>query len=196
MRRVAVMADSVNQTPTRVAAALARILEPSPYDYAFGGALALGIWTRARGTEDVDVTIYAPAEAPDECLDLLRGGGVDFTESVTRESIREHGFFRAQFEGVVVDVFLPTIPVYELCRQHRQRVEFLGQPVYVWGPVAIAIFKMMFFRPQDLVDVENMLRTPSTQIDCDLVREQLVEIFGQRDPRISNWDEIVSRTRG
>lgn len=55
---------------------------------------------------------------------------------------------------------------------------------------------MMFFRPQDLVDVENMLKTPSTEIDLNLVREQLVDIFGQRDPRISNWDEIVSRTRG
>ncbi|MCA9078800.1 MAG: hypothetical protein KDA93_27500 [Planctomycetaceae bacterium] len=60
----------------------------------------------------------------------------------------------------------------------------------------MAIFKMMFFRPQDLVDVENMLKTPSTEIDLNLVREQLVDIFGQRDPRISNWDEIVSRTRG
>jgi hypothetical protein len=97
---------------------------------------------------------------------------------------------------VVVDVFLPTIPVYELCRQHRARIEFAGQPLYVFGPLALAIFKMMFFRPQDLVDVENMLRTPSTEMDTELIREQLVDIFGERDPRVSNWDEIVARTRG
>ncbi len=188
--------ESLNLRPTRIAAELGKVLEASPFDYAFGGALALGLWTRARGTEDVDVTIYASASDPDDCLNLLRTSDLDFVESEARESINEHGFFRASLDSVTVDVFLPTIPVYELCRQHRQRVEFLGQPVYVWGPLAITIFKMMFFRTQDLLDVENMLKTPSTQIDLGLVREQLVDIFGQRDPRISNWDEIVARTRG
>lgn len=188
--------QSLNLRPTRIAAKLGKMLESSPFDYAFGGALALGLWTRARGTVDVDVTIYASATDPDDCLELLRNGGVEFVESEARESINEHGFFRASLDSVTVDIFLPTIPVYELCRHHRQRVEFLDQPVYVWDPVAVAIFKMMFFRPQDLVDVENMLKTPSTEIDLNLVREQLIDIFGQRDPRISNWDEIVSRTRG
>jgi hypothetical protein len=193
---MAVMTESLNQKPTEIAAQIARLLESSPYDYAIGGALALGLWTRARGTEDVDVTIYADASAPVQLLNLLRDGEVEFIESKARETIREYGFFRAALHGVVVDVFLPTIPVYELCRQHRERVEFAGQPLYVFGPLAVSIFKMMFFRQQDLVDVENMLRTPSTEMDTQLIREQLVDIFGQRDPRVSTWDEIVARTRG
>ena len=66
--------QSLNLRPTRIAAELGKMLESSP----FGGALALGLWTRARGTVDVDVTIYASATDPDDCLELLRNGGVEF----------------------------------------------------------------------------------------------------------------------
>lgn len=152
---------------TQIALQLAQALEPAEFDYAIGGAIALGIWSEPRGTVDVDVTIFASADEPSACLELLREAGVEFLESEARESIKELGFFSGTLSGVRVGVFLPTIPVYESCRNRRAQVKLLGHRVYVWRPEAVAIFKIMFFRQKDLIDVELMLQVSSAPVDCD-----------------------------
>lgn len=49
---------------------------------------------------------------------------------------------------------------------------------------------MMFFRRKDLADVEQILRTQGSTIDHAWVRNQLVTLYGERDPRLPAWDEI------
>jgi hypothetical protein len=51
-------------------------------------------------------------------------------------------------------------------------------------------------RPVAQLDVEAMLEDQKEAFDHVWVREHLLDLFGQRDPRITNWDEIVRRTRG
>jgi hypothetical protein len=192
------MADA--QTPEInafiVAARVGTALNSAGLDYAIGGALALGYWSEPRGTNDVDVTIYVDPDLPDDCYEPLRAAGGEFRNSEALVSIREHGFFRLTVDGIRVDVFLPTIPVHQLCRSKRQQVVMEGEPVFVWSAEALAVFKMMFFRPRDLLDVESMLQDQGDALGTKWVREQLVDIFGQRDPRVTTWDEIVARTRG
>lgn len=179
-----------------IAGRIGSALNESGLEYAIGGAIALGYWSEPRGTNDVDVTVFVDPEEPGHCLDALRSAGGEIRESDAVVSIREHGFFRLSVSGTRVEVFLPTIPVYEACRSRRRQVDMDGTPVQIWNAEALSVFKMMFFRPRDLLDVEAMLQDQQEALDANWVREQLVEIFGQRDPRISNWDEIVARTRG
>ena len=49
----------------------------------------------------------------------------------------------------------------------------------------------MFFRRKDLADVEQVLRTQGPQLDRLWVREQLVGMYGARDPRLSAWDDLI-----
>lgn len=49
---------------------------------------------------------------------------------------------------------------------------------------------MIFFRRKDVADVEQILRAGATGFDRPWVREQLVTIYGPRDPRIAQWDEL------
>ncbi len=51
---------------------------------------------------------------------------------------------------------------------------------------------MMFFRSQDIVDIENILKIQGRNLDANWVRERLIEIVGPRDPRIVRWDELIS----
>lgn len=164
--------------PVVVAARIGAALDDAGLDYAIGGALALGYWSEPRGTNDVDVTVYAPVDAPDECFEALREAGGEFLESDAVPSIREHGFFRLTIEGMRVDVFLPTIPIHESCRTRRQSVKMDGVAVYVWQAEALAIFKMMFFRPRDLLDVEAMLIDQQDAFELDLVALTSLVPFG------------------
>ena len=55
----------------QVAEELAARLESTGCEYALGGAIALGFWAEARGTLDVDVTLYLPLNDPAGCTQLL-----------------------------------------------------------------------------------------------------------------------------
>ncbi len=174
-----------------VAKQLAEQLQSRGQEYALGGAIALGYWGAPRGTVDVDVTLYLPPERPSECIGLLQDIGCEFSTAQAAESLREHGFCRVTFAGMDVDVFLPIVPFYEAARQRRRRVELGDQPIVVWDAESLAVFKMMFFRRKDLADIEQILRTQGAQFDRLWVREQLVEMYGIHDPRLSGWDDLA-----
>jgi hypothetical protein len=182
---------SLPNEAVEVAAKLAARLDARGQEYALGGAIALGYWGIPRGTVDVDVTVFLPPERPSECIWLLQEIGCEFSAATAAASLREHGFCRVTFAGLDVDVFVPLVPFYETARTRRKSVELCGRPVLVWDAESLAVFKMMFFRRKDLADVEQVLATQGASFDRPWVREQLVAMYGLRDPRLSAWDELV-----
>ena len=54
------------------------------------------------------------------------------------------------------------------------------------------MFKMLFFRPKDLADVQRMLEVQATSFDREFVRRALAEML-EDDPRIAEWDAICQR---
>lgn len=175
-----------------VAKRVAEKLAAGGCDYAIGGAIALGYWAEPRGTIDVDFTLFIPADKPGECAWLLQKLGCEFNTPEALRSLNEHGFCRVAYAGLRVDVFLPTIPFYEEARKRRRSVDLGEQKIQIWDAETLAVFKLMFFRSKDIVDVEQILRIQGAALDCDWIRERLVEIYGSRDPRISRWDDLVA----
>lgn len=178
---------------TAAAQKMAGELEARGYDYALGGAIALGFWARPRGTLDVDATIFIPVERATECVRVLQQMGCKVHASKALAKLREHGLCHVELDGVPLDIFLPGIDFYEAARPRRRRMLLGSRPVMVWDAEPLLVFKMMFFRPKDLVDIEQVLEIQGPALDRAWVREQLVEIYGLRDLRIAQWDELVSR---
>jgi len=185
-------APDAPRDPIDVARHLAAALDEQGVEYAFGGALALGYWGTPRGTIDVDLTLFLDTDQPGRCIQSLQQGGCDVDAAEATKMIQEHGFFRANYCAFRVDVFLPIAPFYEVARQRRRRFDLDGQPVMIWDAESLAVFKMMFFRDKDLVDVKQMLRTQGDRFDRAWVREQLEDTFGRRDPRVARWDELTA----
>lgn len=173
------------------AAQLSARLEQSSIEYALGGALALGYWANPRGTLDVDLTLFLPVDRPFEVTWVLQDIGCEFSAADAARMLREHSFCRVAYSGVRVDVFLPMAPFYEMARARRRRVELRSQAVMIWDAETLSVFKMMFFRQRDIADVEQILRTQGPAFDRAWVRERLAEIYGERDPRLSRWNELV-----
>lgn len=186
--------DNTDQ-PTNDAAAvaerLAAALQAAGQPYALGGAIALGYWGTPRGTLDVDVTVFLPPERPAECLWLLQDLGCEMDTASATANLRDSGYCQVTWEGLRVDVFLPTIPFYEAARLRRREVRLGTHTVSIWDAESLAVFKMMFFRRKDLADVEQILRSRGPELDRAWIRQHLVEIYGYRDPRIAQWDELA-----
>jgi predicted nucleotidyltransferase len=175
-----------------VARDLAAALEARGQEYALGGAIALGFWGEPRGTLDVDVTLFLAPDRPSECLWLLQDLECELTFSESLASLREYGFCRVTYHGLKLDVFLPIVDFYAAAQARRRRVQLAGQPVMIWDAESLIVLKFMFFRRKDIADVEGLLRVQQGRLDLDWVRHWLVELYGPRDPRVHQWEELVA----
>jgi hypothetical protein len=173
-----------------VAEQLVKELNERGYEYALGGAIALSYWAEPRGTMDVDLTLYLPMDKPSEIVWVLGEIGCDVRASAAIASIQEHSFCKVEYGGFRVDVFLPNIPFYEAAKARRQQLPIGKQRAMIWDAETLTVFKMMFFRRKDIADVEQILHSQRS-FDQIWVREHLVDIYGMRDPRVVQWDELI-----
>lgn len=67
-----------------------------------------------------------------------------------------------------------------------------GTEVYIWDAETLCVFKMMFFRRKDLADVESILQSQRENLDRAWIEERLIEMFGERNRRVSQWRELVA----
>lgn len=185
----------VDRDSYQVAEELAAQLEAAGCEYALGGAIALGFWAEARGTLDVDVTLFLPLGDPSRCMQLLEKIGCQLDRRRTEETLNEHGFCQVQFQGIRLDVFLPMTDFYETAKGRRREVPIGSRQAFIWDAETLCVFKMMFFRQKDLVDIESILRSQGGSLDRDWIEKRLLEIYGQRDPRISRWQELAAQNQ-
>ena len=138
--------------------------------------------------------------SPSPCRRRTRGGVIALLDAVgcvvdperARGTLAEHGFCSATLAGLRVDVFLPIVDFYTVARGRRRRVDLSGVPLMIWDAETLVIFKLMFFRDKDLVDIAQILRTQAGRLDSDWITTRLVDLFGRRDPRVSRWHELLS----
>lgn len=71
------------------------------------------------------------------------------------------------------------------------RVPFRHGEAWVVSAEALCVFKLLFFRPKDLVDVSNVIALQGAKLDRTYVRRWLVEMMGEDDERVRKWDELV-----
>ena len=89
-------------------------------------------------------------------------------------------------------MFLPSIPIaWEPARTARRAPLLDGEATFL-SPEAIAVFKLLFFRPKDLVDLERLVAVQGDALDAAYVRARIVDMLGADDPRVVRWDELVA----
>lgn len=171
-------------------------LEDSGFAYALGGAIAYGSWAEPRATRDIDVNVWAGPEALDRAFDVLEAAGVTLDRPQAELEASERGMFVGHHGEYRVDVFVPSVPFYAEALARRSRVRLAGRDTWVLSAEVLAVFKMLFFRPKDLVDVGRLLEVQGARFDHDFVRRWLAEMLGEADQRVTSWDELVTARSG
>jgi len=170
--------------------ALHRALAERDVPHAFGGAVALAYWTLdPRGTSDIDVNVFVPADDCGPVLDALPDGIA--RPPGTTDAIRRDGQVRLWWEGMPVDLFFDYVPVHAAAARHRRAVPFAGAEIPVLGPVELAAFKVLFDRTRDWADIEAMVVAGT--LDVDAVRATLRGMLEPGDARLSRLAEAERR---
>ena len=171
--------------------AIHHALDGAGIEHAFGGAIALAYWTSdPRGTSDIDVNVFSPAEHAQAALDALPAG-IERDER-TAERIAAEGQIRLFWEETPIDLFFDYVPLHDDAARHRRTVPFSGEEIPVLGPVELAVFKAMFDRTRDWADIEAMLAAET--LDTDALREQLARLVEPEDRRFERLDEALRRS--
>ena len=145
--------------------------------HAIGGAIALGYCTlEPRGTRDLDVNVFVGPERAKDVLTALPPQ-VEFDGS-RLEQLERDGQTRLWSGPTPVDVFLSVVPFHDDVRAHVREVPFEGQTIPILSCTALAVFKALFSRPQDWVDIEKM--NEARTIDLDEVIEWVGGMLGAR----------------
>lgn len=170
-------------------------LERGGLEYALGGALAFSAWAVPRATLDIDLNLFCtPETLRDTLRDLLTLGVEGDLEKAVQQA-EEMGVAYLRWRGIRLDVFVPSIEFYQEARRTRVRlnVPSLGE-AWVLSAEALAVFKLLFFRPKDLLDLEKLLRVQGEAFDHGYVRTQVAAMVGEDDERILRWDALIQAT--
>ena len=169
---------------------LHRALARRRIPHAFGGAVALAYWTREpRGTRDIDLNVFVPAERAERVLRALPDG-VAIPEG-TAGAIARDAQIRLWWDDAPIDLFFDYVPIHADAKRNRKTVPFEGTRIPVLGPTELAAFKVMFDRTRDWADIEAMLEAGS--LDVDALRAVLRTLIASNDDRFCRLDEATGR---
>jgi hypothetical protein len=175
--------------PERVVA-LHRALARSRLPHAFGGAIALAYWTHdPRGTSDIDLNVFIPAEDGGRALRKLPDGVI--RPPGAEDTVARDGQIRLWWDETPVDLFFNYADVHDDAARHRRNVPFAGARIPILGPIELAVFKVRFDRTRDWADIEAMVAAGT--LDVDGVRSTLQALLDPEDHRFARLDEAVRR---
>jgi hypothetical protein len=157
--------------------------------HGFGGAIALAYYTAdPRATRDMDINVSSPADAAGEVLEQLPAAVRWDARDV--EACRRDGQVRLWVgtprSGIPVDLFFPQHRFHAAVAEATTLKPF-ARPDYFLPVIAgshLLVFKTLFNRPQDWVDIAAMLRVGTVD---------LAESLRWLDELLGSDDELVKR---
>ena len=174
---------------------LASSLDGAGIPYAIGGALAFGLWGDPRGTHDVDINLFVSHEELDRALDVLESAGLQIDRQAAHEADQGGDVIIGWCSGMRVDLFTPSIPfAWEAMSRVVRVTSPQGEAAYL-SAESIAVFKLMFFRPKDLLDVEKLIEVQGDSLDLQYIRSSLVAMMGEDDERTKALDALIDPSR-
>jgi hypothetical protein len=162
--------------------AVHRALDAAGLAHAFGGALALAWCTqRARGTIDIDVNVFVPADRAQAVVAALPEGVETTDDQLDR--LRRDGQVRLWWGTTPVDVFLDTTEFHVKAAGRARWEDFGGHQLPFLSCSDLAVFKAFFDRTKDWADLEEMVAEGA--LDVDRTIGVLVRYLGPDDHRIA-----------
>lgn len=167
-------------------------LEASGLPYALGGAVAYSAWGEPRATRDIDLNLWVEPAALGAAFDVLAAAGLTIDRPRAVADAADRGLFVGWHGEYRVGVFVPSIPFYAEALARRIRVRLAGRETWVLSPEVLAVFKMLFFRPKDLRDLERLLAVQGAGFDRGFVRRSLVGMLGEGAEHVVAWDALTA----
>jgi predicted nucleotidyltransferase len=191
------MESDRTQLPPEIAATLTElvaVLDRHKIAYAVIGGVAAGFLARPRFTEDLDLVLRIPQIALPGLLQSLAERGFRFDEmTAIRQWTQEHVAVLHSGD-VQVDLLKPIISCYEHVIDRARIATFLGAKVRFASVENLIVTKLLAYRRQDLLDIEQLLYANRGQLDIAYIRSEWETVYEANDPRMLAFEEMLQTT--
>lgn len=168
--------------------------------HALGGALALAYHVgEARATQDIDLNVSLAKERAAEALAALPDDVPWHASHV--EAIQRDGQVRImwpveQGPPVPLDLFFDEHDLHTRAVRRSLWVEMLDTEVPILTATDLTVFKALYNRSKDWVDIESMLEESPPSLDVDEAVAWLSDIVGPDDGRITRLRTLATEVGG
>lgn len=166
-------------------------LDSAGIPHAVGGAIALAFCTKdPRGTRDIDLNVFVGVEKAESVLASLPAE-VDH-DAEDAERIRKTGQVRLSWDETPIDLFFNNLPLHEEVAAGRVTVPLEGREIPVLDASSLVVFKSMFDRARDWVDIQDILeQDPVAVADAS---KRVSELLGADDPISQRLNRMLTAT--
>ncbi len=161
--------------------ALCDALDAAEVPWALGGAIALAYATEEpRGTRDVDINVFVPSSKVKRVFAALPVGVT--STAVDISTVKRDDQVRLLWDDTPIDLFFSASSFHQDVERRVRRVPFAGRHLDVLCAEDLAVFKALFDRPKDWVDVQAMAADGA--LDCEVAALRLGDLLGSDEPRV------------
>ena len=160
------------------------------------GSIAVGFRSRPRFTKDIDFLLEVPQLKLPGLLEDLHKRGFTFETATTIQEWMQHHLAVMDFRGVRIDWLKPVLPLYQHVIDKSKNESWLGCSLAIASPECLILTKLIAFRSQDQVDIENLLAANQGQLDLPFIRSEWETLAPESDPRMQKFLEMVPKLYG
>jgi Nucleotidyl transferase of unknown function (DUF2204) len=180
--------DDLRQALTEATAVFAR----RHVNYALVGGMAVSHRSQPRFTKDVDFLVTVPALALPPLLEELQERGFEFDLLPTIREWTQHHMVTLSFHGIRIDWLKPVLPVYQHILDKAQEEKLFDHTMRVASVEGLLLLKLLAFRLQDQIDIENLIAAHKGSLDLEWIRGEWQALAPLDDPRLKRLLELAS----
>lgn len=175
--------------PAEAAARIVPELERRGVSCAVGGALCLAYWGVPRATKDLDLNLFVADDALEPAFEALEAAGALVDRPAASARARDRGDFVALVDDMRIDLFVAFHPYHRTVASRVERARLpAGPEVAFLSAEDLCVFKMLFHRAKDLVDLDRLFAARQDRFDIEYVERWLRALLGD-DPRVAEVRE-------
>src|SRR5262245_48397427 len=125
--------------------------------YALIGGMATSYRSQPRFTKDIDLLLNIPKVVLPSLLEELGRRGLTFDHQATSQAWTRQHMAVLSYRGIRIDWLKPVLPLYQHVIDRATIESWTNQPIKIATPEGLILLKLLAFRTQDQLDIENLV---------------------------------------
>jgi hypothetical protein len=163
--------------------------------YALIGGMAASYRSQPRFTRDFDFLVQVPQMVLPPVLEDLQKSGFTFDPSAIIREWVQHHMVAFSYRGIRIDWLKPLIPAYVHILGRATEETWLDLPIRIASAEGLILLKLLAFRNQDQLDIENLVAANRDNLDVEWIKSEWLALGQLDDPRMRRFLELVGQSQ-
>jgi hypothetical protein len=179
---------------------LEQVFDRLSIDRSYGGAIACNYYAPPRFTQDVDVLILAPATrmpglveelSSIGCTETYHPGAPPVKLQRILSELRAKPYWTVLYcHGIRIEFFAPWHSFHHRVLERSPSRQLEGRAIRIHSAEDLIIFKKIFDRPKDIIDIKAMLLAQKGRLNLERLRSDAKTLL--TDGSLDELNRLIS----